>query len=253
MSKVIISKRPDLLTSVPTKDTYMGLSQSELLTKVKALHESILKTNEYLIKMHKLSIYNWDVADTGNIMVELAPDSKGFLLDSVLRLRGVWDPATNTPELLEQDEGRIGWLYRVETDVAHIRFGSGWKTGDYALYDEQGKLYNVQARMLESMFTPIVPNVSNTVSLTVDNQLGGIGLKADVILKPGEDNDIKETPEGLYSDAFKRTQAHFTVREVAPTEPNTTGAIIIIYLQEEPEVFYDGYLYMIPPPGTIIT
>lgn len=248
VSKVIVSKRPDLITTAPNDSTYKDLSQSELLAKVKLLHEQVLKTNKYLMEVHRMSVYNWDENDSGNIIVELPESKKGFLLDAVVRLRGVWNPATNMPELLATDLSKIGWLYRVDTEQPVTLFGKGWKKNDYALYDEQGILYNVQAQMLEGLFTPIILIESDTIQFdTLPQSSQGIQIRGNVKLNLSNDNDITANAEGLYSEAYKKAKALLTIQEVAPTEDNLEGGLRIVYLQTPPETFYNGWLYLIPP------
>lgn len=248
VSKTVISKRPNLITTVPNDSTYKDLSQSQLLAKVKLLHEQLLKTNKYLMEVHRMSIYNWDENDTGNIIVELPESKKGFLLDAVVRLRGIWDPATNTPELLGTDLNKIGWLYRVDTEHPITLFGKSWKKDDYALYDEQGVLYNVQTQMLESLFTPIMLIESDTIQFDQLPQTSqGIQIRGNVKLNLSNDNDITATAEGLYSEAYKKAKALITIQEVAPTGDNLEGGLRIVYLQTRPETFYNGWLYLIPP------
>lgn len=249
--KLTISKVPDLQNTLPTDNTYRNLSQSELLDKVRLLHEQIFKTNKYLMEVHRLSIYNWDVSDTGLIMVELPETNKGFLLDTIMRLRGHWDPATNDLGLLAEDVLKAGWLYRVTTPQPVSLFGTNWKQGDYALYDETGKLYNVNASMLESLFTPIVPIESNTILIEpITQDASGIHLRAHVKLSPDSNNDIVETDQGLFSDAYHRTKTLVTIQEEAPTRDNTQGGLRIVYLPEVPAVMYGGWLYLVPPNKT---
>jgi hypothetical protein len=245
--KIVVSKTPDLLTTTPTHDTYRNLSESELLSKVRLLHEQVLKTNKYLMDVHRMSIYNYDINDTGNIVVELPESKKGFLLDAVVRLRGIWNPQTNTPTLTPHDESKVGWVYKVETSTPFIRFEEAWKTGDYALYDEHGNLYNVQAKLLESLFTPLVLIDSETITFeNLPQSASGMQLKAHVKLSENSDNDLSITEQGLFSDAYKKSKTLLTVQEIAPTEDNTEGGLRIVYLQTAPQTFYNGWLYLIP-------
>jgi len=250
---VVVTKRPDLISTTPTASTYVGLSQTELLVKVKLLHEQILKTNKYLLEVHRISLYNWDENDSGTIMVEMPGDKKGFLLDKILRLRGAWNPETNTPQLLKEDTNKIGWVYTVDTTTPTTRFDIGWKKGDYAFYDEEGNLYNVQAKMLESLFTPIVPIESDTIQMDpITQNSSGILLRAHVKVDPTDENDISVSARGLYVDAYKRAKQLITVTEVAPTADNTEGGFRIVYLTQLPSQLYHGYLYLIPPHSIII-
>lgn len=245
---VIVSKRPDLINTVPSDSTYKNLSESQLLAKVKLLHEQILKTNKYLMEVHRMSIYNWDTNDTGNIMVQLPPTKKGFLLDDIVRLRGTWDPSTNTPELLEQDTGKTGWLYKVTTSMPTALFNRGWKTGDYALYDELGNIHNVQSTLLENVFTPIVLIESNSIQFEdLPQSKDGIQVRAHVKIDPEGENDLEVSARGLFSNAYQRARQLITIQETAPTEDNLAGGLRIVYLTELPEVMYDGWLYLIPP------
>lgn len=247
-----IRKEPELLITLPTETSYKGLSQSELLARVRILHEALLKTNEYLTKVHRLAIYNWSPGDTGNIMVELSSDNKGFLLDSILRLRGLWDPKINEPKLKPVDKTKIGWIYKVTaTDVVEC-FGVYWKHNDYAFYDETGVLHNVRAAMLENLFTPIIPQESESIRFIktdgttgVEQDASGINLRAEVKLNMAPYNDIQVTPTGLFSNAYERSKALFTVQEHEPTEDNLDGGFRIVYLTEKPTHFYDGWLYLI--------
>lgn len=244
---VVVSKRPDLITTVPSDNTYKNLSENQLLSKVKLLHEQLLKTNRYLMDVHRMSIYNWDSADTGNIIVSLPENQKGFLLDHVLRLRGNWDPSTNTPTLLENDPTKIGWLYKVSIPTG-VCFGISWKKGDYALYDDTGQLYNVQAAMLENLFTPIIPIESDTVQIdTVHQDASGVQLRAHVKIDPTEQNDLQVSARGIYSNAYAKAFDLITVQETPPTSHNLDGGLRIVYLKELPTTFYDGWLYLIPP------
>jgi len=248
VKNILVSKRPDLISTTPSDNTYKNLSESQLLAQIKLLHEQILKTNKYLMEVHRISIYNWDANDTGNIMVSLPPTKKGFLLDDIVRLRGAWDPTTNTPELLIQDISKTGWIYKINTATAVLMFGQTWKNGDYALYDEEGNLHNVQSTLLENVFTPIILMESDSIQFdalpqTKDN----IQVRAHIKIDPEGENDISVTARGIYSDAYQRAKQLVTVQEIAPTEDNTEGGLRIVYLTELPEVMYDGWLYLIPP------
>lgn len=243
-----INKKPDLITTTPTENTYKGLSQSELLYKVKLLHEQILKINRYLLDVHRISIYNWDVDDTGNIVVELPDSQKGFLLDSILRLRGVWKPQANEPELLAIDPQRAGWIYKVSSPIPVLCHNIGWKNNDYALYDENGVLYNVTAEGLNSLFTPIVAMESDSIQFD-ELQQGpdGIQIKANVKIDPTATNDLSVSAKGLFSEAYQKAKSLLTVQEIAPTTDNLEGGLRIVYLKELPPTMYDGWLYLVPP------
>lgn len=248
IKNVVISKRPDISSTSFSDNAYKNLSESQLLAKVKLLHEQILKTNKYLMEIHRVSIYNWDTEDTGNIMVEIPESKKGFLLDSILRLRGTWNPETNIPELEATDINKIGWIYRVISDAPVVQFEQGWKTGDYALYDEEGHLYNVQASMLENLFTPVILIESNSIQFeNLPQSKEGIQLQAHVKIDPEGENDLEVSARGLFSNAYQRAKQLITIQEVAPIEDNLKGGLRIVYLQELPEVMYDGWLYLIPP------
>ena len=41
------------------------------------------------------------------------------------------------------------------------------------MYDENGKITNVQADIMGSLFTPIIPESSETISLTVQTDMDG--------------------------------------------------------------------------------
>ena len=249
MSKTaIISKKPALISTVPSDTSYKGLSQSELLAKVKMLHEQVLKTNRYLMEVHRMAIYNWDDTDTGNIMVELPVDKKGFLLDSVVRLRGAWDPATNELGLIATDASKIGWLYKVTTAAPVECLSIAWKNGDYALYDEEGVLYNVQADLLASLFTPIITIESDTIQFEALPQTAeNVQIRAHLKVDPTDGNDLTVTARGVFSNAYTRAKGLITVQETAPTSDNLEGGLKIVFLLEAPETFYSGYLYLIPP------
>lgn len=162
MTKINVSKKPNLLVTTPTNNTYKGLSQSELLDKVRSLHEQVLNTNKYLMALHRIAIYNWDSTDTGNIIVELPGSDRGFLLDSVVRLRGVWNPYLQEPRLTAVDNAKIGWVYKVSTPVDITLFGALWKNGDYALYDESGTLHSVREDLFKTIFSSITTTVVST-------------------------------------------------------------------------------------------
>lgn len=161
-SKVVVSKRPDLITTAPNDSTYRELSQSQLLSKVRLLHEQVLNTNKYLMALHRIAIYNWDSTDTGNIMVELPDSNKGFLLDSVVRLRGVWNPYLQEPRLTAVDTAKIGWVYKVSTPADITLFDALWKNGDYALYDESGTLHSIREDLFKTIFSSITTTVVST-------------------------------------------------------------------------------------------
>lgn len=250
---IIVSKRPDVITTVPSDTTYKNLSESQLLSKVKLLHEQLLKTNRYLMDVHRMSIYNWDTTDTGNIIVELPENKKGFLLDSIVRLRGVWNPETNTPELTPVDTNRIGWLYKVQTPAPVIVFDTSWKTGDYALYDETGTLYNVQTSMLESIFTPLILIESDSIQFDSLPQTNtGIQVRANVKIDPEGQNDLEVSARGLFSNAYEKAKQLITIQHTTPTAPNLEGGLRIVYLETPPEIFYDGWLYLIPPASVTV-
>jgi hypothetical protein len=248
LKNITVSKRPNLISTQPSDNTYKNLSESQLLAKVKLLHEQILKTNQYLMEVHRMSIYNWDDTDTGNIIVSLPPTKKGFLLDDIVRLRGTWDPLTDTPELLQQDLSKSGWIYKVSTEATIEKFDQTWKTGDYALYDEEGNLHNVQSTLLENVFTPILLIESNSIQFdalpqTKDN----IQVRAHVKIDHEGENDISVSARGIHSNAYQRAKQLITIQESVPTADNTEGGLRIVYLTELPEVMYDGWLYLIPP------
>lgn len=249
----IVSKRPNLITTTPSDSTYKGLSQSELLSKVKMLHEQLLKTNKYLMEVHRLSIYNWDETDTGNIIVQLPENKEGFLLDAIVRLRGIWDPAINELKLTATDTSKRGWMYKVNTTEPLVLFGIGWKTGDYAMYDEEGTLYNVSASMLEGLFTPLILVESDTIQFdSLPQVASGIQVRASVKIDPTDENDIKASARGLYSDAYKRAKQLITIQEEAPTADNMLGGMRVVYLLEPPTTMYAGWLYLIPPATVTI-
>lgn len=252
--KLKVSKKPSLIATTPSDNSYKNLSQSQLLTKVKLLHEQVLKTNKYLQDVHRMSIYNWDEGDTGNIIVELPENKKGFLLDSVVRLRGVWDPATNIPELLAEDTTRVGWMYKVKTTAPILLFGTSWKTGDYALYDEEGILYNVQTSMLDSIFTPLILIESDTIQFdTLPQETTGIQVRANVKIDPEGENDLQVSARGLFSNAYEKAKQLITIQHTVPTGPNLEGGLRIVYLETPPETFYDGWLYLVPPESEEIS
>lgn len=253
MNKVKVPKIPDKLLQISESANYQALTQSELLTKVKLLHNQLLKTNEYLLEVHRLSIYNWDDTDKGNIIVELHDNKKGFLLDNVLRIRGIWDPSTNTPELQSKDEGKIGWLYRVGTEEPFTLYDTIWKAGDYALYDEKGFLYNVTSDMLKSMFTPIIPITTDSIETNIISQgPEGIMLSSRVKIDPTANNDIGVSAKGLYSNAYEKSKDLITISYNAPKKDNTERGLRIVYLTELPDRFYNGWLYLIPPKNMTI-
>lgn len=162
VKNVVVSKRPNLISTTPSDNTYKNLSESQLLAKVKLLHEQILQTNKYLMDVHRIAIYNWDSTDTGNIIVELPESNRGFLLDSVVRLRGVWNPYLQEPRLTAVDTAKIGWVYKVSTPADITLFGALWKNGDYALYDESGTLHSVREDLFKTIFSSITTTVVST-------------------------------------------------------------------------------------------
>jgi|LSQX01.1.fsa_nt_gb hypothetical protein len=253
MNKVKVPKIPDKLLQISESANYQALTQSELLTKVKLLHNQLLKTNEYLLEVHRLSIYNWDSTDKGNIIVELHDNKKGFLLDNVLRIRGIWDPSTNTPELQSKDEGKIGWLYRVGTEEPFTLYDTIWKAGDYALYDEKGFLYNVTSDMLKSMFTPIIPITTDSIETNIISQgPEGIMLSSRVKIDPTANNDLSVNARGLYSNAYEKSKGLISISYTAPTKDNDEGGLRIVYLEELPNRFYNGWLYLVPPKNITV-
>lgn len=254
MKKILVPKVPNVVVSTPTQNTYQGLSQTELLAKVKILHEALLKTNKYLMDVHRISIYNWDETDAGNIIVELPEDNKGFLLDSILRLRGNWDPKTNTPELLDVDETRRGWLYKVSTSEPFILYGYVWKQNDYAMYDEMGVLHNVQSDFMSTLFTPIVPMNTSTVAttVTVDAESNIQQIQSDVLLSASNFNDLLVKPDGLFADGFKKSLDFFQFKYDEPLEDNTSNVLSIVFLTNFPKKFYKGHLYLMPSANVVV-
>ena len=205
MTKINVSKKPNLLVTTPTNNTYKGLSQSELLDKVRSLHEQILQTNKYLMDVHRIAIYNWDSTDTGNIIVELPESDRGFLLDSVVRLRGVWNPYLQEPRLTAVDNAKIGWVYKVNTPADITLFGALWKNGDYALYDESGTLHSVREDLFKTIFSSITTTVVSTEEPTdsrvqfwykvVSSSTGPVETITDVV-----DFGSFESPATVWSD-----------------------------------------------------
>jgi len=151
--KITVHKQPQLLSTTPSDNSYKTLSQSELLLKVKMLHEQVLKINKYLTELHRMAIYNWDATDSGNITIELPESKKGFLLDSTIRLRGAWNPLTNSLGLTATDVSKQGWLYKVVTTEDVTLFNIHWKQGDYALYDEDGVLHSVREDLFRTLYS----------------------------------------------------------------------------------------------------
>ena len=252
MSKVSISKKPDLIITEPTNTTYRGLSQSELLNQVKLLHEQIFKTNRYLMDVHRISIYNWQPEDVGSIIVDLH-DNKGFLLDSVLKLRGNWDAINNEPELLLTDKTKIGWVYKVSSNEVTEQLNQVWKQGDYALYDTEGNLYNVTADMLGNLFTPILPIESDTIQIDpIEQSASNIQLRAHVKIDPDSSNDLQTTAKGIFSNAYEKARELISIQVKAPTKANDTGGIRIVFLEELPKTLYEGWLYLVPPHTRVI-
>lgn len=248
MSKVVIGKKPDLILTTPNDNTYKNITQSELLKQVKLLHEQLFKTNKYLMDVHRISIYNWEPTDTGNIVVELT-ENKSFFLDSILRLRGDWDPVNNRPTLTFNDPVRAGWIFRVaQSTTLTEALGHVWKSGDYAMYDSDGFLHNVTANMLENLFTPIIPIESDTIQIDpIEQTVEGIQLRAHVKIDPTPGNDITASARGIFSSAYEKAKNLFTVQYVAPASDNISGGIKIVFLESLPEVMYEGWLYLVPP------
>lgn len=153
--KITIHKQPQLLSTIPSDNSYKTLSQSELLLRVKMLHEQVLKINKYLTELHRMAVYNWDATDSGNITIELPESKKGFLLDSTIRLRGTWNPLTNSLGLTATDISKQGWLYKVATTKDVTLFNILWKQGDYALYDEDGVLHSVREDLFRTLYSGI--------------------------------------------------------------------------------------------------
>lgn len=60
------------------------------------------------------------------------------LPNTLLIYKGVWNPVTNTPTLLDVDVSKAGFVY----NVSHVgsRFGINWKLGDWAIYNDLGVL-----------------------------------------------------------------------------------------------------------------
>lgn len=249
-----ISKRPALIATTPSGNTYQGISQTELLKKVKLLHDQVLKTNKYLMDVHRISVYNWDEGDTGNIIVQLPESKKGVLLDSVVRLRGVWDPSTNTPELTKVCTKKLGWVYKVNVPLPTELFGDTWKSGDYAMYGETGVLFNVTADMLSSLFTPLILMESDTIKFDPLPQTSdGIQVRAQVKIDTAAENDLEVSATGMYSNAYQKAKGLITIQETEPTGPNMAGGIRVVYLLTPPAQFHAGWLYLIPPPTVTIT
>lgn len=140
--KIIIPKAPDLLGTMPSQNSYVGLSQDQLLQRVLQLHEQINKINSYLLQTHKLAIYDYDINDNEYIEVALPDSKRGYLLDSTIKYRGEWDPVANIPELYLRDRSKAGWAYMsVKRFDEHPDLGF-IREGDFLMYDAEGVLFN---------------------------------------------------------------------------------------------------------------
>lgn len=60
------------------------------------------------------------------------------LPSTLLIYKGVWNPVTNTPTLLDIDGSKAGFVYNVGT--AGSQFGIDWNLGDWAIYNDLGVL-----------------------------------------------------------------------------------------------------------------
>lgn len=141
--KLIIKKSPDILDTIPTYNSYVGLSQEQLLQTVRQLHEQISKINKYLVQFHRMSIFDFDVNDNDSIEIALPENKRGYLLDSTIKFRGEWDPINNIPKIEMQDRSKAGWAYITTQRVEeHITLGF-IKEGDFLLYNAEGTLFNL--------------------------------------------------------------------------------------------------------------
>lgn len=141
--KIIIPKAPDLLGTMPSQNSYVGLSQDQLLQRVLQLHEQLNKINNYLLQTHKLAIYDYDINDNEYIEVALPDSKRGYLLDSTIKFRGEWDPIDNIPKIELRDRSKAGWAY-ITTERIDEHPDLGFiKAGDFLLYDAEGVLFNL--------------------------------------------------------------------------------------------------------------
>lgn len=141
--KIIIKKSPDILNTIPTYNSYVGLSQEQLLQIVRQLHEQVSKINKYLVQLHRMSIFDFDVNDNNSIEVALPESKRGYLLDSTIKFRGEWDPINNIPELEMQDRSKAGWAYITTQPVEEHTTLGFIKEGDFLLYSAEGTLFNL--------------------------------------------------------------------------------------------------------------
>lgn len=148
--KLVIKKKPDLISTTPTANSYVGLSQLQLLEKVSLLHNQLLEINNYLVQLHRLAVYDYNYDDTDSVEISLPENNKGFLLDSVIKYRGEWNPATNTPNLLAVDPLKIGWAYIANTDGVMPSGEVEVKKGDFLLYDAEGVLFNLISNIINA-------------------------------------------------------------------------------------------------------
>lgn len=58
------------------------------------------------------------------------------LPSTLLVYKGVWNAATNTPELSNNDEHKKGWVYTVAFNGT--QFGIAWNLGDWLIYNDNG-------------------------------------------------------------------------------------------------------------------
>ena len=98
-------------------------------------------TVRHLHQLHQLLVYSGSNTEDPYLDIELPPDGYGFLTDSVLKLRGNWNPTTNQPELYPFDKSKRGWLYRVTADAEAVNGFPGVRKDDWVLYnnDEIGR------------------------------------------------------------------------------------------------------------------
>ena len=192
--KLVIKKKPDLISTVPTANSYVGLSQLQLLEKVSLLHNQLLEINNYLVQLHRLAVYDYNYDDTDSVEISLPENNKGFLLDSIIKYRGEWNPDTNTPSLLAEDPLKIGWAYIANAD-GHMPSGSvEVKKGDFILYDSKGVLFNLSdwtnGRVSEQLshyfrLEDIDVKVPSLDTLSDYLELADIGVKVPPLNKDG--------------------------------------------------------------------
>lgn len=107
-------------------------------------------TVRYLHQLHQLLVYSGSDTDDPYLDIELSPDGYGFLTDSVLKLRGDWNPTTNQPELSPFDKSKRGWLYRVTADAEATDGFPEVRKDDWVVYNNDGYLISFDLLSIRS-------------------------------------------------------------------------------------------------------